>query len=1026
MSNTHALRSLLLVGACATAMTAVAMPVAAQTKPAAEVSEVVVTGSFIRGTPEDSALPVDVIGAEELAKQGSPSMVELVKATSASVGAIGENSFANDRGQNVEGMGSINLRGLGPERTLVLLNGRRLPSHTALNGTTFVDTNMLPPSAIGRIEILKDGAASTYGSDAIGGVVNFITKRNVRGLEIGGDYRFVSGSDGEVNLTGSYGWVGERANAFLSAGYQHRSEVPVVDGGDFALQPYTKNPQGGWTGGGNPGNFIPVTGSPDVANSMVPVGAQRADPGCAAVGGILTNPGAVPGGFSNCRTQFTPFETLVDTQTRYQIYGEINADLSDTMTLHVETLYGHTDVPHSNLSPSLPTSRPVTRTVLPTGIPDGGATGFNTASEPDSLNFFYAPLSNPGVAAFAAANPTFFAGPTPVTGVFLPVGQFRPFLAGGNPAFGYGESIGIRESREIHVVADVKGELEAGLPILREVSWEVSFDYGRYERRTGGSDTLTGRLALALRGLGGPNCDFRTGAPGVGPCQYLNPFSNAIPANGATGRKNPAFNAATENSAALAAWIFPFQDQTTTQQLAVWEAVINGKTTINLPGGAIGWAAGAQYKRDYYASTYNGFANADIYPCSDTPITGNSACFPSPQSPSVFAGVFRDLDLVSDNYAVFGELSLPIAEALNAQVSARFEDYGHAGGATFNPQVRAKWQINDLFALRGSIGTTFRAPPATFLVANPTTTLQNVLGTFRPVDIGGNPDLKPEKATTYSVGAIAKLGGFRGSIDYWGFDFKGIITSEPLSPVVAALFPSGSGSGNCATLDSGFIAAHFDFAGGCNAANVTKVKTLRINGPRVKTSGIDILGDYTFEDVWGGALSFGGSATYVINYKVAELTIGGVRASAAYDGVGRFNSGQIAYPLPQWKAQLYAEFNMGPHNLRWTTRYTDSYVDERSALFVYSPANQTLPLASCPAGSTTPGCGIALAGQKIKARFLHDLTYRVFGPWSTTFTASVTNVFDTDPPFARTEQNYDPSTGDPLGRTFKLGAVKTF
>ncbi|HEX7740915.1 MAG TPA: hypothetical protein VF442_00550, partial [Sphingobium sp.] len=80
MSNTRALRSLLLVGACATAMTSVAMPVAAQTKPAAEVSEVVVTGSFIRGTPEDSALPVDVIGAEELAKQGSPSMVELIKA----------------------------------------------------------------------------------------------------------------------------------------------------------------------------------------------------------------------------------------------------------------------------------------------------------------------------------------------------------------------------------------------------------------------------------------------------------------------------------------------------------------------------------------------------------------------------------------------------------------------------------------------------------------------------------------------------------------------------------------------------------------------------------------------------------------------------------------------------------------------------------------------------------------------------------------------------------------------------------
>jgi iron complex outermembrane receptor protein len=998
----------------------------AQTAPTpepTEVSEVVVTGSFIAGTPEDAALPVDVIGAEELAKQGSPSTVEMIKALTASSGVLGEsNQFTSGRGQGAEGTGSINLRGLGPERTLVLLNGKRLPFYA-----TIVDTNMIPQSAIGRIEILKDGAAATYGSDAIGGVVNFITKKNFNGLEVGATYRFVDGSDGDLDLNASWGWVGERGDVFLSGGYQHRSQLLIRDRG-FALQPYLDNPEGGWTGASNPGNFIPVTGSSAVNNSIVPVGAQRADPGCAALGGILTNPSAsVPGGFSSCRTNFTQWDNLVDEQKRYQIYGEINFDLSESMKFHVEALYGSTDVPHASTTPSYATSRPITRTVLPNGIPNGGATGFNTAADPDTLNFFYVPASNPGFAAFATANPTYFTGPAPVTGAFITIGQFRPFLAGGNPLFGYKESVQVRRGRELRIVGDLAGDFGEVGP-LGKVTWDVSFDYGRYERYLGGYDALTGRLELALRGLGGPGCNFQTGTPGVGACQYFNPFSNAVPANGVSGAANPGFNGAVQNTAELAAWLFPFQDSKTVQQLAVWEGVLSGETPIELPGGKVAWAAGAQYKKEYFTSKYNGLASADINPCSDSPITGANSCFPSPTSPAVFLGVARDLDVQRDNWAGFAELRVPITDTLDVQLAARYEDYRDQGGDTFNPQIRAKWQATDILAFRGSLGTTFRAPPTTFLIPDPATSLQNVLGAFRPVDVSGNPDLKPEKATTYSVGTILDVGNFRATIDYWRFDFRGIITSEPLTPVVNALFPTGSGTGNCATLDPAFIASHFEFSGPCSAANVTKVKTLRINGPDVTTSGVDILADYSFDDVFGGQLSLGGSASWVATYKVEALKIGDVQAAAAYDAVGRFNVGQIAYPLPEWKAQLFAEFKRGPHNLRWTLRYIDRYVDDRAALFAYNAAYQTTPAVGCGGvtTNTTPGCGFALAGQTIKAQMLNDVSYRLFGPWDTTVTATVTNVFDKDPPFARTELNYDPLTGDPLGRAFKVGVQKKF
>ena len=142
------------------------------------VKDIVVTGSYIRGTGETTAIPVNVITTQDLRNQGSPSTVELLKALPAAAGIIGDsNQFVAGRGAANEGQASVNLRGLGPERTLVLLNGKRMPTFT-----NFVDVNTMPAAAIQRVEVLKDGAAATYGSDAVAGVVNFITRRNFSGL----------------------------------------------------------------------------------------------------------------------------------------------------------------------------------------------------------------------------------------------------------------------------------------------------------------------------------------------------------------------------------------------------------------------------------------------------------------------------------------------------------------------------------------------------------------------------------------------------------------------------------------------------------------------------------------------------------------------------------------------------------------------------------------------------------------------------------------------------------------------------
>src|ERR1043165_6817803 len=128
-------------------------------EPSLEV--VLVTGSYIRGTAEDAALPVDVVTAEDLERQGAPSMVDLFKSIPAVQGITGEsNQFT--AGQTT-GTSNVNLRGLGPTRTPAVLTGRGLAPPAA--STIGVDTKLLPTAAISRIEVLKEGAAATYGSD---------------------------------------------------------------------------------------------------------------------------------------------------------------------------------------------------------------------------------------------------------------------------------------------------------------------------------------------------------------------------------------------------------------------------------------------------------------------------------------------------------------------------------------------------------------------------------------------------------------------------------------------------------------------------------------------------------------------------------------------------------------------------------------------------------------------------------------------------------------------------------------------
>jgi iron complex outermembrane receptor protein len=982
-------------------------------------AEITVTGSLIVGTPENAALPVTVLSSETIQKQGAPSIIELTKMLPESSGIISEsNQFvAGGRGQGQYGTSTINLRGLGPERTLTLFNGHRLP----LAFGFAVDTTMLPLAAIGRVEVLKDGAAATYGSDAIGGVVNFITKKNVNGLEAGGDWRFIPGSDGDYTLNATWGHSADNWNVMVAGGFQHRSELDIIDR-DWAIRPYDFNPEGGWTGGGNPEAFFP-TFTNGLGQAAFLSGTRRLDIGCTAVGGQLTQPlpAAPLNPWTSCRAQYTLWDALEEEQNSYQIYSEFNVNLGGSHKLHVEGLYSYTDIPFFKSSPSYVTTRPVPNTVLPPIDPNQ----FRVGTSPPQAYLYYVPITNPGFAAYLAANPGQF--PAGTTGAFLAVGTFRPYINGGNPLYNYEHGVGGDYWHEqINLSASLKGD------VTEAIHYEASLTWGQYKYYGEGRDSLTDRLELALRGLGGPNCNFQTGTPGVGGCQWLNPFSNAIPGSPRRGLVNPYFNPALENTAALADWIMPIQWGRGNFRDIDADFILSGNLWT-LPGGDVGWAAGFQWRQNHFTTDYSQYGNAITSPCANSGLDpkppGADVCTPTGGGPAVFGPVTFPVDLKQNIYALYGEVSLPIFDTLNIDIAGRYEDYGSNGGHTFNPQIRGKWQVTDFFAFRGSAGSTFRAPPQASLIPSPTTNLQFVLGTFLPINTFGDPKLKPEKATTFSVGGILETGGLHATVDYWNYDFKQVLTTEPLGNVVGVLTVA-----NCANPAlAPFIASHFVFSSStCDPASTVAVNISQINGPNIKTDGVDFNASYRWDNVVNGALTIGGVATWVHKYEVAPFDFAGIHADG-FNAAGFFNSGTVAYPIPKWKGQAYVNYEVGGFNIRLTARYVDHYFDQRAIFGL--PAGCLVSAgvtAACPAVvnpiyvTPTNPTGIVSRGQIIASRTLFDLAIRVPLPYDTTMTAAITNLFDRDPAFARTDLNYDALTGDPLGRTIKLGVQKKF
>ena len=240
--------------AVASALIAIAAPALAQDagkdkdkEKTTELARVEVTGSNIRRTDVETASPVQVISKQDIQNMGARTLLQVLDNLPAARPAqVDSKSLFTGS----DGASQANLRGLGPQGTLVLLNGRRLSYYGAPSGfqTQFVNIDAIPAAAIERMEVLTDGASAVYGTDAVAGVINVITKRSYQGLEVSGTWdtapRFDSYGEKQASITGGFGDLSsDRYNVYASVNLYERNGIPDSEWYDKnPAQFYVNNP----------------------------------------------------------------------------------------------------------------------------------------------------------------------------------------------------------------------------------------------------------------------------------------------------------------------------------------------------------------------------------------------------------------------------------------------------------------------------------------------------------------------------------------------------------------------------------------------------------------------------------------------------------------------------------------------------------------------------------------------------------------------------------------------------------------
>lgn len=839
----------------------------AQTSAPENIQRVEVTGSSIRRTNIETALPVTVVSRADIERSGVQSTEELLGQLN-SVSSAGGQVNAGQSALPTYGKSAVSLRGIGSDKTLVLVNGRRLANFAG--GGADVNINAIPLAAVDRVEVLQDGASGVYGSDAIAGVVNFILRKEFEGLEInathGAPTRGGGAKSNKLSVVGGYGdYDKDRYAVVFSAAREKEgnllgserdyaktdTNVPYYAGGSTE----TGRIEGTWDfpGGANladAGKNLRSAANPygisntGYGNPFAAMGkcaeigmAPRPSKGYSAGEPAVGAPAAAQNS-PNCIFDTGKFVSLVPNREFTGASGNLRFKASDNHELYADGLYSK----NVFVNPVQPV--PVRQGFL-INKPQFTGSGVDPALliYPSNPNYKIAAdyLNSVGLGAMVGH-------PLAVTE--------RAFLLGPRTTKDTAE-----QSRVVLGAKGTIGNLDYDMAYVRNAS------------KTDGSviDGFASILGLA-RVLNNPAVQWNPWAPLGQQSADVSKLLEAAKYNG------PTIESTSKNEGV--------------------DAMLQG-TLMELPGGAIRLAGGLQARDESYV----------VIPAPAT-LSGDVAGL----------NAIQPVNAKRTVWAVFGETIIPFSKTIEANLAVRQDSYSDFG-KTFNYKASARYQPMPEIVVRSSVGTGFHAPSLPGLYTPTQLGFTEAFtdphfpnaNKFQVTSVGGgNPNLGPEKSDQRSVGVVwAPFKSFAASIDYFNMEIKGLIATPAAQEIVAG-FRRGT-PGYAALVE-------------VNAANeITLIRQQSRNQNSLKTEGVDLDLRYR-ENMLGGRVMANLNGTYTRKYDLVNSvgeTEGSVGTIVRPDGapLAASPSGVIL----RWKHTASAGYSASAFNVTLSQRYYAGY-----------------------------------------------------------------------------------------------------
>jgi iron complex outermembrane receptor protein len=902
------------------------------------VEEIVVTGSHIRRSEYEGRAPIQIVDAEAIELIGAAQPVEILRELTVNSGS----AYYNET-NNGQGVSQFNIRNLGLGSTLTLINGRRggVAAVGDATGTDFVDINQFPLAMISRIEVLTNGASATYGSQAVAGVANIITRKGMEGLEISGGYATSEIDAWHLNLAAGSQFDQGGFNIYATYYEQDDRNRTEFDWLDARLNGNGDQTRSAFLSGtGSPGSVERATLGANGEATSVSDAVRQPDPDCIGAGGVIGVQADTDLNPNTCRYNFADQVSVIAEEKRTQVFTEFDWEFSDSVRYYAEASFSNNLVLRDTGGQLLATGRATSggTTILPDHpfnffIECAVIDAANNCTTDDGESLVYIGPEN--------WDPAIHTGAT-MRSIHRPLGATVTNTA-----------LTRQQRRDINYTRVVNG-LEFELP----GDWflDTSYMWAKSQLVTAEPEGIRSDTYQDMVRDGSWN-PFGTRVANTGLVSPKDPLSAAY-LNCATAGGGATCTAGNSDSA-QDRWN---QNQVENQSAVekVVDVVASGEL-FEIGGNMLAAAVGGQYRSVEYKRFPDSLASA-----------GEDG------SQAVSGAVQGRQDVT----AFFVELVAPIGDIGEIQAAVRNEDYGD-GVSTTDPKLSVEFGLGENFGVRGSWGTSFQAPTvrqigrstssqfiddpasATGLGGSFICNDQQVTNNISTV-VEGAPDLSPQEAENFNFGVIFQTDNFRASIDYFLFDYTDLIAPEAgAQAIVSAQCPADDNSPILA--DARVIR---DATG-----QVREVTSQFTNIGQVETSGFDVNADYTW-DIGNGSLIFDVGATFVDSFDVDSDGDG----TTEFDGAGSRNQSNNFSTMPELRANAGATWFSGNHVARLGLNHIGEYDNDQ--------------------GNNAP----MDAWTVLDAMYAYTFS-GLIGEGDTTLTVGINNLTDEDPPGLATAQS---------------------